>query len=213
MRVTRVLSHFSVAGLLLAGACFAQNTNKFAFSVGGEFTEPVNHSDGRFDPGFHFGAGAGYNFHPNFGINTEFGFNHLGVSSRILNSVGAPDGSGRIYSLTINPIVHFNPKGRFDAYVTGGGGYYRRTVEFTEPSVQTVTAFDPFFGFYPVNVGTNLVLGSFSQNKGGLNIGGGVSMRVRGDSNAKFFAEARYHYIYTSPVRTAILPVTFGFRW
>ena len=213
MRVTRVLSVIGLAGAIFSSAGFAQNTNKFAFSAGGGFTEPVKQSDGRFDTGFHFGAGAGYNFHPNFGLMGEFGFNHLGVSSRVLNSVGAPDGSGRIYSLTLNPIVHFNPKGKFDVYAIGGGGYYRRTVEFTQPGVQTVTAFDPFFGFYPATIGTNVVLGSFSQNKAGLNIGGGVSMRLKGDSNTKFFAEARYHYIYTSPVRTAVLPVTFGLRW
>ena len=47
----------------------------------------------------------------------------------------------------------------------------------------------------------------------GLNIGGGVSMRLRGDSNVKFFAEARYHYIFTNPIRTTVLPVTFGLRW
>jgi hypothetical protein len=23
----------------------------------------------------------------------------------------------------------------------------------------------------------------------------------------------RYHYIYTAPIRTTVLPVTFGFRW
>src|ERR1041385_367460 len=135
MRVTRVLSIASLAGLALASACFAQNTSKFAFSVGGGFSEPLKYSDGRFDTGFNIGAGAGYNFHPNFGLMTEFGFNHLGVNSNVLNAVGAPDGSGRIYSLTLDPIVHFNPKGKFDAYVIGGGGYYRRTVEFTQPGV------------------------------------------------------------------------------
>jgi opacity protein-like surface antigen len=214
MRVTRVLSITGcVAAFMLGGACFAQNTSKLAFSVGGGFSEPVKQSDGRFDTGFNIGAGAGYNFHPNFGVMLDFGFNHLGVSSNTLTAVGAPDGAGRIYSLTLNPIVHFNPKGRFDAYLTGGGGYYRRTVEFTQPGVETITAFDPFYGYYPANIGTNIVLGSFTQNKGGLDIGGGVSMRVRGDSNAKFFAEARYHYIFTAPIRTTVLPVTFGFRW
>jgi opacity protein-like surface antigen len=213
MRVTRVFTAGCALALCLGTASFAQNTNKFAFSVGGGFTEPAKQTDGRFDTGFNVGAGAGYNFHPNFGVMADFGFNHLGVSSRTLNSIGVPDGSGRIYSVTLNPVIRFNPKGRFDAYVTGGGGYYRRTVEFTQPGVQTVTAFDPFYGFYPANIATNVVLGSFTQNKGGLDIGGGVSMRLRGDSNLKFFAEARYHYIFTSPIRTTVLPVTFGLRW
>jgi opacity protein-like surface antigen len=213
MGITRVLSILGGATILLAGSSFAQDTNKFAFSAGGGFTQPVVHSDGRFDTGFNLGAGAGYNFTPNFGIMADFGFNHLGVSSATLNSVGVPAGTGRIYSLTLDPVVHFHPHGKYDFYVIGGGGYYRRTVEFTQPTVETVTAFDPFFGFFPTNIPTNVILGTFTQNKGGLNIGGGVSMRLRGDSNLKFFAEARYHYLFTSPVRTNVLPVTFGLRW
>jgi hypothetical protein len=77
-----------------------------------------------------------------------------------------------------------------------------------------VTVFDPFlFGFVNVPVAANQVLGSFTQNKGGWNVGGGVSFRVKEDSNAKIYAESRYHYIYTTPFRTTVLPVTFGFRW
>ncbi len=55
--------------------------------------------------------------------------------------------------------------------------------------------------------------GSLTQNKGGLNIGGGGSMRLRGESSASLFSETRYHYLFTSPVRTTVLPVTFGFGW
>ena len=123
MRVTRVLPVVGCAlGFLLAGTSFAQNTGKLAFTVGGGFTEPVVHSDGRFDPGFNVGGGVGYNFLPNLGVMADFGFNHLGVSSATLNSIGVPAGSGRVYSLTLDPIVHFNPHGKFDAYVIGGGG-------------------------------------------------------------------------------------------
>ena len=87
-------------------------------------------------------------------------------------------------------------------------------MEFTAPTVATVTAFDPFYGvFFPAAVPANTVLGSFTQNKAGWNVGAGVSVRVKGDSNAKIFAESRYHYVYTTPVRTTVLPVTFGLRW
>jgi opacity protein-like surface antigen len=204
---------FCLAGLLAARPCPAQNTNRFSFNVGGGFTEPVRWSESRLDTGFNLTAGAGINFIPQFGVQAEFGYNHLGVSGNVLNSVGAPNGASRIYSLTLNPIVHLNPRGRFDAYVIGGGGYYRRTIEFTQPTVTTFTAFDPFFGvFFPAAVPSNEVLGSFTQNRGGLNIGGGVSFRIKGDSNLKFYAESRYHYIFTDQ-RTTILPVTFGLRW
>lgn len=211
-------SHIAITCLLggfaLAVPCAAQNTSKLTFSIGGGFTEPAFRTDGRVNPGFNVSAGAGVNLTSRFGILGEFGFNDLDLSASALQRAGAPAGSARIYSLTANPIVRLNPHGRFDAYLTGGGGYYRRTVEFTQPTVAAITAFDPFYGvFFPVAVPAQTVLGSFSQNKSGLNIGAGVSFRVRGDSNLKFFAETRYHYLYTSPVRTSILPVTFGFRW
>jgi len=203
-----------VAGLLVAWPAAAQTMKRFNFNVGAGFTEPVRYTDGRLDVGYNITAGAGINFAPSFGVVGEFGFNHLGLSSSALAAAGVPDGSARIYSVTANPIFRFNPRGRYDAYVIGGGGFYRRTVELTAPTVATVTAFDPFFGvFYPAAVPANTVLGSFTQNKAGLNIGGGVSVRVRADSNTKFFAETRYHYIYTSPQRTSVLPVTFGLRW
>jgi len=106
----------SFAGLLLAGPSSAQITDKLTFNVGGGFTEPVRAS-GRLDPGFNITAAGGVNLTPKFGVLAEFGFNHLDLSRRALNFAGVPDGSSRIYSVTLNPIVHFNPKGRYDAYV------------------------------------------------------------------------------------------------
>ena len=215
MRVTRVLSITGcVAAFMFGGACFAQNTNKFAFSVGGGFTEPVSHSDGRFDPGFNIGAGAGYNFHPNFGVMADFGFNHLGVSSSTLSC------SRRARRFRANLFPHarsdraFQPQGQVRCLRDRG-----RRILPAHGRIHTAGSGDDH--------GVRSVLrilsrrtspptscwATFTQNKGGLNIGGGVSMRLRGDSNTKFFAEARYHYIFTSPIRTAVLPVTFGLRW
>jgi len=197
-----------------AGVAGAQDFSKFAFNAGGGFTQPVVHTDGRANTGFNITAGAGYKFVPQFQISAEFGYNRLDLSDRILTAAGVPGGNAHIYSVTLQPSVHFNAKGRLGAYLIGGGGYYRRTVDFTAPSVDTITLFDPFYGvFFPANVPSTAILASFTQNKAGLNIGGGLELRVKGDSNAKIYAEARYHYIYTSPVRTTILPVTFGFRW
>jgi hypothetical protein len=51
---------------------------------------------------------------------TEFGYHQLGLSNTILKAAGVPGGTGRIHSVTLNPIVHFNSKGRFDPYVIGG---------------------------------------------------------------------------------------------
>jgi opacity protein-like surface antigen len=205
---------FCVAGLLSAWPAAAQNNNHLTFNIGAGFTEPVRHTDGRVDVGYNINAGAGINLTPAFGVIGEFGYNHFALASPVLNAAGVPDGNARLYSLTLNPIVRFNPHGRFDVYAIGGGGYYRRTMEFTAPTIATITAFDPFFGvFFPAAVPANTSLGSFTQNKAGWNVGAGFTVQMKGDSNAKFFAESRYHHVYTTPVSTSMLPVTFGFRW
>lgn len=213
--MTRKIWHTTVcAGILLALPCAAQNTNRFTFHFGGGFTEPMKTTRDRLDRGFNLGAGAGVNVVPEFGITVDFGLNQMGVNPTTLASVGVPGGATRIYSLTLQPVVRLGARSRFNGYLTGGGGFYRRTVEFTEPSVQVITGFDPFFGaFFPVAVPVNTVLGSFTQDRGGWNAGGGVQFSIHGDSIAKFFAETKYHYIYSSPIRTTMLPVTFGFRW
>ena len=202
-----------VAALSFAGTAAAQDFSRFAFNVGGGFTEPVGPSARRANTGFNITAGAGLNFAPQFGISAEFGYNRLNLSDGVLSQAGVPGGNAHVYSVTLEPTVHLNPHGRFGAYILGGGGFYRRTIDFTAPTVQDLTFFDPFFGFYNAGVPATQILASYSQNKGGLNVGAGVEIRVKGDSNAKFFAEARYHYIFTTPVRTTLLPVTFGFRW
>ena len=112
---------YMLAALSVAGTAAAQDTSKFAFNVGGGFTEPVVHTDGRATTGFNVTAGAGLNFAPQFGISAEFGYNHLDLSNRVLNAVGVPGGNTHIYSVTLEPTVHLNPHGRFGALLAVAG--------------------------------------------------------------------------------------------
>lgn len=212
MSVSRLAIWGALVTAALTSPVFAQSL--LTFSIGGGPTVPAKYSSRRFDTGYNLTAGLGIHPVRAFGIMAEFGFNNMGITRSALDRVGVPGGSGRIYSVTLNPMVHLNPRGRFDVYLTGGGGYYRRTIEFTEPSSAIATGFDPFYGiFFPVEVPTTNVLGSYSQNKAGINGGAGIAIRLGQDSRSTIFAESRYHYIYTTPVRTAMIPVTFGFRW
>jgi hypothetical protein len=116
-----------------------------------------------------------------------------------------------VFSATVNPILHLTPRGRFDLYLIGGGGLYRRTQQFTQPGVATAVGFDPFFGFYQFGVPTTQILSSYSVNKPGVNGGAGIALGSKW--GGKFFAEARYHRIFTSGPHTDYVPVSFGFRW
>jgi hypothetical protein len=202
---------FSSLCCLAALPAFAQFSNFTGF-VGGGFTQPINPIGSRLDTGWNISAGAGINATHHFGLMLDFMFNDMGINRTFLDQAGVPGGSVRVWGFTLDPVVHLTKEGPVDFYVTGGGGIYHRTVEYTQPTIATGTFFDPWFGFYPASFATNQVVGSFGQYKGGLDTGVGMSFKL-GSSHVKAFAEARYHHIFTRNVGTDIIPVTFGFRW
>jgi hypothetical protein len=102
------------------------------------------------------------------------------------------------------------PKSSTDIYVTGGGGYYRQNQDFTQPGVANGLGFDPFFGFYPYAAPVNVVVSSYSVNKPGIDVGAGIAFGKKW--GGKFFAEARYNWIFIGDRHTDYIPVSFGFR-
>jgi hypothetical protein len=206
-KITLYLVSLCAAGL----PAFAQFSHFTGF-VGGGFTTPINPIGSRLDNGFNITAGAGVNANNHFGVMLDFIYNQNGINQTFLNQVQAPDGLVRVWGFTLDPVVHVTQEGPVDFYVTGGGGIYHRTVEYTQPVVAQGTFFDPWFGFYPAAFGTNQIIGSYGQYKGGIDGGVGMSFKL-GSSNIKAFAEARYHHIFTRNVPTDIIPVTFGLRW
>jgi hypothetical protein len=198
-------------GMLAMGAASAQEVSHFAFSVGAGFTTPVGNTGRQLDDGWNIGGGFGMNFSPYVGALIDLDYNSFGINSGTLANIGVPGGGLHVFSATLDPIVHLNPKGRVDVYVTGGGGLFHRYQDFTAPSVGVATGFDPFFGFYPVAVPTTLILSSYSVNKPGIDVGAGIAFGSKW--HGKFFAEAKYDRIFMGQYHTDYVPVTFGFRW
>lgn len=198
-------------GLVAFASANAQEKSKFSFDVGAGFTTPVGNTGRHLDTGWGIRGGAGVNFTPYVGAMLNVGFDWMGISSSTLRGIGVPGGDLQVFSARIDPIVHLNPKGHADIYITGGGGLYHRYQEFTRPTVAFATGFDPFFGFYPVAYSANQVLASYSVNKPGVDIGAGVAFGSKW--HGKFFAEARYHRIFMRDSHTDFVPVSFGFRW
>jgi len=198
-------------GMLAMGAASAQEVSHLAFSVGAGFTTPVGNTGRQLDDGWNIGGGFGMNFSPYVGALIDLDYNSFGINSGTLANIGVPGGGLHVFSATLDPIVHLNPKGRVDVYVTGGGGLFHRYQDFTAPSVGVATGFDPFFGFYPVAVPTTLILSSYSVNKPGIDVGAGIAFGSKW--HGKFFAEAKYDRIFMGQYHTDYVPVTFGFRW
>src|SRR5580693_3139279 len=111
-------------GLCTAFMASAQESPRFAFSVGAGFTEPVNHSGSYLDTGWNVAAGGGINVTPYVGAMIDLGYSSFGINSATLSNIGVPGGGVHIFSATLDPIIHLNPHGHFDVYVTGGGGLF-----------------------------------------------------------------------------------------
>jgi hypothetical protein len=200
----------SVVCLFAAALVNAQETQKFTFNIGAGFTRPAGNTGNHLDTGWNVQGGAGYNFSPYVGTNVDLAFNDLGIASADLSRIGVPGGNVHVFSATLDPIVHLNPHGHVDFYLTGGGGLFHWYQEFTRPAVAIVPGFDPFFGFYSAAVPATQVLSSYSVNRPGIDVGAGVAV---GTWKGKVFAEAKYDHIYMRGSHADYIPVTFGFRW
>lgn len=189
-----------------------------AFEAGGGFTAPIgNDVRGGYDGwGYNFTVGGGWNFSKYIGALLEYQFNRNVIPQKTLQAIGVPSGNINTWSLTFDPIFYLPVTHSMGAYVTGGGGFYRKVTNFSAPQLVQQCFYFCYYGY------TNQTVGHFSSNQGGLNIGLGGYWKAFGpDSNAKLYAEARYVWV-DSPRPTAtqqgegtegLIPVTFGIRF
>ena len=201
---------------LFAVSCFAAipglAQTQFTGFVGAGPSVPLNPLASRTsNVGWDISAGAGITG-KHAGIMLDFLYDDTGINGATLSQVGAPQGNVHTWGFTLDPVFHLTQEGPVDLYVTGGGGIYHRDIQFSQPGFAEVGFFSPWFGYYPGVIGVNQVLASYDLYKGGVDGGVGMSVRL-GSSRVKAFAEARYHYIFTSPTATTMIPVTVGLRW
>jgi hypothetical protein len=197
------------------------------YEFGGGFNAPTSDSSSYISWGYNFTAGAGYRLNQNLSLNLEYQFIHSKLPGAIIDEAGATGGYDTIWSFTLDPMYEINPKSAVIFYAVGGGGFYRKVTNFTDP---TQGQYCDYFG-YCYGVTQNQVVGHFSSNQGGWNIGGGIEHRFagwNGDGKMKIFAEARYLDVLSPAVvgatpnglglttvgqDTKIIPVTIGLRW
>jgi len=183
-----------------------------AIEAGAGFNAPIGNDTPYITWGGNLTGGVGLHLGQRFTVLGEFQFMDNKLPGAFIAAGGGQGGNAHIVSLTVDPVIDLFPKWTNSAYITGGGGYYHKSTNFT------VQQCCDFYG-YPVNVTTN----GFSSNQGGLNIGLGFTHRlggVNGDGQMKLFGEARYVYIHTPLITennglgtTELIPVTFGVRW
>ena len=199
--------------------------DRLSFEFGGGFNVPTSYSSSYANTGANVTVGSGMHFAHGLGLLLEYQFIDDGLPSAIVAEAGASGGNIHMWSFTVDPVINLMPKRATSVYVTGGGGFYRKVTNFTDPQL---TEYCDYF----CTVGTtNAVVGHFSSNQGGWNVGGGVSHRfagMYGDGKMAIYAEARYLDVLSPAVvgatpnglgattvgaDTKLVPVTFGLRF
>ncbi len=199
--------------------------NSFALEFGGGFNAPTSDSSPYITWGGNFTGGAGLHFSKVFSLLAEYQFMDDKLPGALIAETGANGGHAHIWSLGLEPVVDLFPKSRNSIYVTGGGGFYRKVTSFTDPEEAE------YCEYYYCGITTeNVVVGHFSSNQGGWNVGAGFTRRIGGtynDSKMRLFAEARYLDVNTPAVEsspnglgtttvaagTKVIPVSLGVRW
>ena len=120
------------------------------FEGGGGFTIPTENGKQFMNTGWNIKAGGGYKFNERFSAMLDYDYVSMGVPTAILNQVN-PQGGGatHLWSLTINPMYNYKSIGRWGGYIVGGGGFYRKLVNFTQPFDDQCAYYDPFYGCIP----------------------------------------------------------------
>jgi len=196
-------------------------THDFALEAGGGFNGPIGNdtSSSNGGPfitwGGNFTVGGGLHLNKYVSLLAEYQFIDDKLPGHFIGEVGTDGGNAHIWSFTLAPVVDLFPKRTNSIYVTGGGGFYRKVTNFTEP--EDVEYCDYYCEIYSQNE----TVYHFSSNQGGVNLGFGLTHKVGGAaSKMKIFAEARYLFLDTPSIHetagtgtTGLIPVTFGLRW
>jgi hypothetical protein len=195
--------------------------HQWTFEASGGFNAPISKS---VTYGGQFTVGGGLKLNKYLSGLIEYQFLDAKLPGYLIAETGANGGYAHIWSFTIDPVLDLMPKASNDVYITGGGGFYRKVTSFTDPE-------ETEYCYYFCEVGTtNAVVGHFSSNQGGINIGAGFQHRLGsmyGDSHTAIFAEARYLDVFSPAAmgsanglgvtsvaaNTQIIPVSFGVRF
>ena len=145
------------------------------------------------------------------GIRFDAMYTHFGALPTLINELPtATGGSAAVYGALFDIVVGPPMGSGIHPYTVLGGGLYDRSVSVTRTAGQAVVFDDPYWGFTNKSIASSATSVSGTEIKPGVSYGGGLAL---GFSAITFFAEIRYHIIFTNVSHTNLLPITLGLRF
>ncbi len=183
----------------------ADGSTKIAFVGGAGLNVPVGNTGKFYTPSYDIEVGGGWNFNRKVGILAEFHYDHVGLTGGAINyeynnlinagitqdELDGFDANGHVLSFSIDPVFSLTQKkSKVGAYLTGGVGYYRKSTNFTLPSVGTSCTY-----YYCYEYSSNVNVDQYTADGFGANAGLGLTYKLSEFSSERLFVEARYHWL------------------
>ena len=160
-------------------------------------------------------AGVARNYSRYFGFRLDFLWADLPLRASALQLAQAPGASNHVYGLMLDPIFNLPVTKKYTGYFLIGPGYYRRSGKLDSSTAVPGTHCNVFYVWWGSCFNSSLPLnGKFlaaSVSEIGLNFGGGVARKVRG--NVEVYGEFRYLHGNHNNITTDVRPITIGVRW
>jgi len=174
-------------------AARAQDPPRVTFGVGGAIVAPLSGTADNFSTGYGVGGNATWHISEQVGLQFDYLYSSLGGKDMPQGAVPV-DSSLRLQAGTA-AFVFQAPPGRVRLYVVAGGGLYHRSVSLKTSATDSIAVCNPWWFVCtarPIavqNIAGSDVAGSHASTDFGVNVGAGFTA-------GKFFAEARYHYMF-----------------
>jgi hypothetical protein len=200
--------------LVPVAAVRAQVPPRATVGVGGAIVAPLSGTADNFSTGF--GASAAVIAHINEQVGVQFDYLYSRMGGKDAPQTPTPFDATLTLQYGTAAFVFQAPPGPARVYVVAGGGLYRRSVSLNTSATGSVSVCNPWwFVCTPQPVPAQSLAGTHASTGIGISVGAGVTA-------GRFFAEARYHYIFgpsyttTSGTQTAtgkFFPLVVGARF
>ena len=190
------------------------------FNIGGGLSVPLNPTARYVGVSGNGASGVGVNFDKHNSVEGDFFWIGLPPNRPLAKPIFRPDVSVNLFTLTGQYRFHIDSIGKspFGFYLLAGGGwYYRYTTIGRRFFVPPFTICQPVYNWWELACRADGYLSAAPNDSHGSGAGGangGVGFTIRFPHTGwKFFAESRYHYVWSTYIPTTFVPITFGFRY